>query len=161
MNKKVFVSILVSGFLVFWVTGMVTALSSGGCRTGLSTPERTDRACHLSKIGLALFRKIGEPRRSSDAELYIGYAVASLRSGDAETAEEEFRYAYKMGRKSRDKVELKSGFEVPGSLFHAIVRVHIDEVPRNARAMWWAIFEEKDPDLATAIVQSVRPKAEP
>lgn len=155
MSKGAFISILVAGFLVFWIFGMVTSLASSSCVNGLTTPERTDKACWLSEHGLAVHWRIGQPRKPSDARLFIGYAVASLRAGDMDRAEEKFRIAYEWGSKSRRKIELKSGYKIPDALLNAVARIHMDQVPKEARAMWWEIVSENDPDLVTAFAAHV------
>ncbi|EBA14305.1 hypothetical protein RSK20926_09649 [Roseobacter sp. SK209-2-6] len=137
--------------MVFWSFGMATGLASGGCRKGLTQPDRTDRACRISRFGLMGFRKIGQPQKPGDAELYIGYAVERFRAGAIEQANSDFETAYEWGRKSRHKLTLNSGYKIPEALFAAILRVHHDHVPVKARAIWYAILKKEAPDLVEAL----------
>ncbi len=109
MIKRRGTLVVVCTFLIFWGMGMMTAFSSGACRKGLSKPERTDRACRISRSGIMGFRKIGQPQRPSDAELYIGYGVASWRAGELNQAREAFEQAFEWGRKSRNMVNSTLG----------------------------------------------------
>lgn len=145
------ISILIVGFLLFWTFGMVPSLASSGCINGLTQPERTDRACRISKFGRLTFHKIGQSHRPSDSILYIGYAVASFRAGEIEQANHEFQTAYDRGSRSRHSISLQSGFPIPEALFKAFVRVHHDHVPTEARALWYEILQREVPDLVEAL----------
>jgi hypothetical protein len=151
MSKGMVISFLVVAFLAFWSFGMVTSLASSSCRKGLSQADRTDTACQISRFGLLNFRKIGQSQKPGDAELYIGYAVERLRSGHSEQAMRDFEMAYDWGRKSRHSRTLKSGYKIPEALFGAILRVHHDHVPKEARAIWYGILEREAPDLVAAL----------
>jgi len=151
MRKGVIISVLVTGFLAFWGAGMITGLASSGCRKGLSTPERTDRACNISKKVMPVFKKIGDPERVSEAEIFIGYAVSSFRSDEPEQAKAEFETAYQRGMLSRHTVALTAGYAVPEALLAAIVRAHRDSVPKEAQALWYQILEQKNPSLTAAL----------
>lgn len=151
MRKGVVISVLVTSFLAFWGAGMITGLASSGCRKGLSTPERTDQACDISKVGMPVFRRLAPPERESEAEIFVGYAVSSFRSGELEQAKAEFETAYQRGMLSRHRVALTTGYAVPEALLAAIVRVHRDSVPEEAQALWYQILEQKNPSLTAAL----------
>lgn len=151
MSKGMVISFLVVALLAFWSFGMVTSLASASCRKGLSQANRTDTACRISRFGLLNLRKIGQPNKPGDAELYIGYAVASFRAGEKEQANDEFQTAYDRGSRSRHSISLKSGFPIPETLFKAFVRVHHDHVPTEARALWYEILQREVPDLVEAL----------
>ena len=151
MRKGVIISLFAVGFLTLWSFGMLTGMASGGCRKGLTQPDRTDRACRVSRFGLMGLRKIGQPQKPSDAELYIGYAAERFKSGNPDQAERDFEAAYEWGRKSRHKRTLNSGYQVPEALLDAILRVHHDHVPVEARAIWYAILEREAPGLVEAL----------
>lgn len=151
MRKGVIISLFAVGFMAFWSFGMATGLASGGCRKGLTQPDRTDRACRVSRFGLMGLRKIGQPQKPGDATLYIGYAVERFRSGAIAQAKSDFEAAYEWGRKSRHKLKLNSGYKIPEALFDAILRVHHEHVPVEARAIWYAILEKEEPDLVAAL----------
>ncbi len=151
MRKGVFISLFAVGFMLFWSFGMVTGLASAGCHKGLTQPDRTDRACRISRFGLLGLRKIGQPQKPGDAELYIGYAVERFRNGNLEQANRDFETAYEWGHKSRHTRKLNSGYEIPEALFAAIVRVHHNQVPAEARAVWYGILEKEAPDLVSAL----------
>ncbi len=156
MNKTVIYSLFAISFLAFWGFGMVTAFSSGACRKGLSTAERTDRACLRSMGGLEALKKIGQPDKPSDAALYVGYAVAAFGKGQKEQAQDLFTHAYRAGRDSRSTVALNNAVEVPEALFAAIVRVHHKHVPSGARSLWWETVEEDDPGFVKMLIEAMR-----
>ncbi|GAA6164558.1 hypothetical protein NBRC116590_22620 [Pelagimonas sp. KU-00592-HH] len=108
--------------------------------------------------GLFGFKKIGQPDKASDAPLYAGYAIATLASGDASSARDLFRQSFHFGYASSESVELKNGLKVSAPLFTTVLRVHHDQTPPEARALWWEVFQEADADLFKELLTAIEAK---
>ena len=146
-------------FLTFWGAGMVTSFSNGACLKGLKTPKLTAQACSVGIAGLAVFYKIGQPQRVSEAELYTAAAIANAKTGRRHKIDPYLRIAldrvllsYRLVRSEAYFVEMNAQ-PVPKAFLAILERLYAEGVPPYLPDIWWRMVERRKPELA-AVFQS-------
>jgi hypothetical protein len=144
----------VVAFIAFWVFGMTTGFANGACLKGLSTPEKTARACAIGLTGLKAVYNIGQPYKDSDAELFTATAIARAQVGKHETVQalletalDRVMLAYRRVQYKGLMVDVK-GEQVPEVVLNVLQRLYAEDVPPYVQDTWWRIVERRKPELA-------------